>query len=71
VRAKQAAAGGYRSLVLGVDGTVWQWGCIQKPPNVESAQYTPIRVNGAVDVRQIDAGWSHDVGVMKLPVQNH
>lgn len=70
VRAKQVAAGEAHSLALGVDGTVWVWGTVPVPYGGDYRYDVPTRVAGAVDVRQIAAGWRHTVAVMKLPAEN-
>jgi alpha-tubulin suppressor-like RCC1 family protein len=70
VRARQVAAGEVHSVALGVDGTVWVWGTVPLPDGGEVRYDVPTRVAGAVDVRQIAAGWWHTVGVMKLPAEN-
>jgi len=60
------AGGGYHSLALKRDGTVWAWGCNdygQLGDNSTTQRNTPVQVQGLTDIIAIAAGWGHSVAV--------
>ncbi|MCU1268384.1 MAG: hypothetical protein JWM21_4702 [Acidobacteria bacterium] len=57
------AAGGFTSLALKSDGTVWQWGIGSVNTASPTFRITPVQVNGLSGVTAIAAGASHCLAV--------
>jgi hypothetical protein len=57
------AAGGFTSLALKSDGTVWQWGIGSVNTTNPNFHITPVQVNGLAGVTAIAAGASHCLAV--------
>jgi len=60
------SAGGYRTVALKNDGTVWAWGKNyygQLGDGTTIDSYTPVRVSGLTDVIAISAGESHTIAL--------
>ncbi|MDQ4133920.1 MAG: hypothetical protein M3179_12120 [Actinomycetota bacterium] len=60
------SAGGYHSLALRSDGTVWAWGWNgygQLGTGSRAHSFTPVPVPGLTDVVAIAAGWLHSVAL--------
>ena len=61
----KVAAGADHNLALKSDGTVWAWGSNRGGQlgegTTESKEYTPIQVNGLIDIIDVKAGYSHSM----------
>ena len=56
-------AGGYQSLGLKLDGTVWAWGVIVTGQNENIESHTPVQVSGLSGVVAIAAGRVHSLAL--------
>jgi alpha-tubulin suppressor-like RCC1 family protein len=62
----EVEGGGYHSLALKSDGTVWAWGDNlygQLGDGTNAERKTPVKVSGLTDVVDVDAGFEHNLAV--------
>ena len=57
------AAGGYRSLAVKEDGTVWEWGFDSKPYVQEAQRSTPAPVGGLSGAAAVAASGAHTLAL--------